>query len=99
MFSWLGSSWFDYPLTRPVTLRSHFNVSILVLGVVYIVLITLINVAAVGYDSVSFISSSCNGTLTLWYDQFLPKTVLLPPSRTCQASAIKANEGFAFLSD
>jgi hypothetical protein len=52
-------NWLEYPITRPVTLR-HFNAAILVLGAVYVVFITIINVAAVGYETISVLSIAYN---------------------------------------
>jgi len=90
MRSWLETSWFEYPLTRPVLLR-HFNIVVLVLGIVYVVFITLFNIIAVGYDSNPTLEPSHNTSLRLWYS-FLPLT---PPERTCEPSTVKISEGFA----
>jgi hypothetical protein len=95
---WLESSWFSYSLTRDVSLRPvtqrHFNIAFLILGLGYIVLITLINVVAVGYEPISVITTNFNITTLLWYEfHFLPKTSLLPETRTCNATLMKVNDG------
>lgn len=92
MPSWLDVPWFDYPITRPVTLR-HFNPVILVLGVVYVVFITLINIVAVGYETTSILSVAYNRSDSLWYEHFLPKAGGLPETWTCSPSTIKVTEG------
>lgn len=95
---WFVSSWFDYPVKRSVSLPPgplrYFNIAVLTLGVIYAVVITLINVVAVGYESITVDSTNFNSSAPLWYEQhFLPKTQLLPPSRNCSPSFIKINEG------
>jgi len=97
MPSWLKSSWFDYPLTRPVTLR-HFNLYILVLGSIYAIIITLLNIIVVGYESIATTSSNYNGSYSLWYEHLLPMTPLLPISWNCSATSISVNDGATSLS-
>jgi len=95
-WAWLDASWFNHPISRPVTLRRWFNIPVLVLGVVYIILITLANVIAVGYETVATISSQYQNNMTLWYEHPLPNfavNALLPETRKCTASTIKVNEG------
>jgi hypothetical protein len=96
MRSWLETSWFEYLLTRPVLLR-HFNIVVLVVGIVYAVFITLFNVIAVGYDSNPKMESSYNTSLRLWYS-FLPESALTPLGKTCEPSTVKISEGFALMS-
>jgi hypothetical protein len=85
------SSWFEYPVTRPFTLR-HFNSALLCIGVLWSALITLLNVAAVGYETVSIVSSSFDGT-PLWYERFPLTRFWLPQSRSCQPAKIQKNQG------
>lgn len=88
MPSWLETSWFEYPLRRPVLLP-HLNIVVLVVGLVYVVGITVLNVIAVGYESVPTSISSYNATLS----DFVSKSVLLPKQQTCDPSIVKINEG------
>jgi hypothetical protein len=93
MLSWLNTPWFDYSLSRPITLR-HFNLLVLVFGVIYVAFITLINIAAVGYEPVTVVDSDYNKTVTPWYQRFLVKTSLLPEPWACNVATISANDGF-----
>ena len=87
-------SWFEYPITRPFTLR-YFTPMVLVLGLIWVTFVTLLNVVAVGYEYVPVISTSFNSSSVLWYEIFVPKSTSLwiPKTRTCAGSVIKPNEG------
>ena len=82
---------FEYPVTRPVTLR-YFTPTLLVLGVVWITFITFVNVVVVGYDYVPLVSASFNISQELWYQEFVPKS-WAPKTRICAGSTIKIDEG------
>ena len=92
MPAWLNSPWFDHPVTRPVTLR-YFNPAILVFGVIYIVIITVVNIVAVGYESSTVISPNFWDHTPKLYEKFLPNSTLLPQTHKCNGSIIKVNEG------
>src|SRR5277367_4970341 len=79
-----------YPVTRPFTLP-HFTLIVIGFGIVWTVLITILNVAAVGYDLVPIYSTSFNSsTSTLfWYEKFAPIRWLFPPSWICDAAVIQ----------
>lgn len=95
--SWFETSWFDYPVKRNVALPSgplrHFNIAVFILGIIYAIAITIVNIVAVGYETVAI--SSVNFTSTpLWYEKLIPKSSsLVPPSYNCSESVIKINEG------
>jgi hypothetical protein len=97
MHSFFESSWFDYPVTRNISLPSaalrHFNIAVLVFGVIYSIIITVINVALVGYEVVPVIS----GTFTLpglWYEKFLPKNnSIVEAHLVCSPSIVRIGEG------
>jgi hypothetical protein len=86
-------SFLDYPLTRPITLSLWLNLLIIVVGIIWIVIITIVNVIAVGYELVPFTSTSFNSTNVFWYDRLVPTKSLLPQSRNCSGSIIKISEG------
>jgi hypothetical protein len=97
------SSWFDYPVKRNISLPPgwlrHFNVAVLVVGIIYSIIITVVNVALVGYETKPVLS----GTFIrdrLWYERFTPKQSIidLNPSWNCSDSIIKINEGQLALS-
>jgi len=97
MPSWFETSWFDYSVKRNVALPPgplrHFNIAVLVLGVIYAIVITIVNVVVVGYEIVPTISENFTNT-PLWYEKFVPKwSSLIQPSWNCTDSIIKINEG------
>lgn len=89
---WLGYSWFAYPVTRPITLR-HFNVAILVLGVFYVVYVTLISVVAVGYEPSTFLTANFNDSAPLWYNNIPIVGLGNAGTTTCNHSTIAVNDG------
>jgi hypothetical protein len=92
MPTWLESSWFDYPVTRPITLR-HFNIAFLVLGVFYVVYATLISIVAVGYEPFTFLSANFNDSATLWYNGIPIVSLGNSGTITCNYSTIAVNDG------
>lgn len=60
----------SYPLTRPANLDIYFNVIIVLLGILSVTVITLSNVAAVGYEHVPTTSANFAASYTLWYERF-----------------------------
>lgn len=83
----------DYNLTRPVTRGGvWFNIAIIVLGIAWTTVVTIVNVAAVGYELVPFTSTLFMSPEKLWYEKLLPSTPYIPQSRTCDGSIIKLTE-------
>jgi len=84
----------EYNVTRPVTLGRRVTVGIIVAGVTWIIVVTLINVAAVGYELVQLSSTNFNNTSQNWYEKFIPGSDgIIPSSWNCTYSVIKLNEG------
>ena len=83
---------FEYPITRPFTLP-YLTLGIVVFGVLWATFITLVNVAAIGYESLSVISASFNSTGALWYEKFAPTASWFPQSWTCDPSTIQRGQG------
>ena len=81
-----------YPITREVHLGTWFNVAIILLGILWVTFITLINVAAVGYELVPTTSANFNASYTLWYERFTLGTSWIPRTWKCDASMIKLGE-------
>ena len=81
---------FSYSISRPITLR-WFTPAVLILGAIYVLSITLINVATVGYDSITYTSTDFNGTHTLWFDRFIPTRGSFYNHRKCSAAALALN--------
>lgn len=82
----------EYPLTQPFTLP-YFTVIVCALGVIGTALITVMNVAAVGYDVVQVYSTSFNSSDLLWYEKFAPIRWLFPASWSCHPTVIEPGQG------
>ena len=77
----------EYALTRPVVLSRWVTVSIVVAWVVWSIFVTLVNIVAVGYESVITSSTDFNNTDRNWYEKIIPSTSLIPESWNCSYSA------------
>ena len=89
---------FEYPITRSFRF-SRFQKSVVYLFMLcWTIVVTVINVAAVGYELVPTSSPFFATTYHLWYEKFRPKIGTVPilqwPSRTCDPSIIKLGEGY-----
>jgi len=82
----------EYNVTRPIHLNRCWTLTAAIVALLAIVLVTLSNVVAVGYEFVSFDSTSFCDPSGLWYQRFLP-TFLYPASRTCQGVALNLGDG------
>jgi hypothetical protein len=88
----------ENPVTRPFTLTC-FTHGVLLLGIIWTALITVIIVAGVGYEYVSVDSPSFNSSgPTLWYERFAVIAFLYPKSWTCTPSKIQIGQGLPGLS-
>jgi len=87
----------QYPVTRSIALGQWFNIFIILLGIGWVSLITIINIAAVGYELVPFTTTIYNTSATLWYERLPLMTSWFPQGRSCDGSIIKLGEGFHFL--
>lgn len=98
-----GSSWrtngadmhlpkLEYSITRPFTLP-YFTAIVYTLGVMWIIIITVFNVAAVGYDSYPLYSTSFNSSIRLWYERFVLTKLIFPQSWSCNSVVIEAGQG------
>ena len=81
-----------YPITKPVSLGIWFNVSMIVLGIAWVALVTVFNVATVAYETASITTIQFNASYTLWYERVNPFSSWVPPARTCNGSPISLNE-------
>src|SRR5271155_3697634 len=89
-------SFLEYPVTRPFTLP-YLTAVLVILGVIWSIVITCINAAAVGYELYPLTSDSFNVTSQLWYEKIFPHLGWFPESRSCEGSVIKPGEGFSFI--
>ena len=69
----------EYSITREITIP-YFTPILYLVGFLWIAIVTLLNVAAVGYDTVNIYSPSFNATQLLWYEKFPLTKGLFPPS-------------------
>jgi len=81
----------EYPITR--TFSSRFTWTVIVLQILLLVVITLINVFAVGHETVSATSTSFNSTTNLWYEKFLSNFWPSQSSRSCDSAVIPFGGG------
>jgi len=88
-------SYFQYPLQKDINLR-YFTPALICFGIIWIAMITLLNVAVVGYEPVAFTSTNYATNTTAWYEKFIPKFLSLLP-RSCNATIIQQNEGYSSL--
>jgi hypothetical protein len=83
---------FDYTVTRSVKPGGVFTPIALALGAVWIVVVTMVNIAAVGYEVVPFTTTIYNSTTSLWYERILP-TSWRHQSVSCDGSLLQLNQG------
>jgi hypothetical protein len=76
-----------YSITRPFTIP-YYTECVLFFGLIWLGLVTLFNVAAVGYDVVQVFSTSFEPPTQLWYERFSVTKALFPSSWTCTAALI-----------
>jgi len=96
MPSWFESPLFQYSITRPITLR-YFNPMVLLLGVVYVIVITLVNIIEQGYDQMPVIDANYNSTVLRWYNGLIPIGAPVSPiNKNCTPSIIKVSESIKF---
>jgi hypothetical protein len=81
-----------YPVTRDVKFGLCSNILIVLLGLSWVTVVTVINVAAVGYELVPTTTTKYNASYSLWYERFTPKS-WIPQTRHCDSSIIKIGEG------
>ena len=82
----------EYPVTRSVHLSLSQKLALIATALLWIAMVTIINVIAVGYELVPVTSTTFKGAISLWYDNLLPET-WRPKSRICRGSVIKQQEG------
>jgi hypothetical protein len=78
-----------YPFTQPFTIP-HITIIVCALGVLWTIVVTLVNVAALGYDVVPVYSTSfsSSGTL-LWYEKFVLTRWFFPASWSCDPMVLE----------
>jgi len=78
----------QYPITRSFTIR-HFTEWVLVLGLLWVGLVTLFNVAALGYETIQVYSTSFTAPRLLWYEKFSVTKALFPASWVCAPALVE----------
>jgi hypothetical protein len=87
----LSMAFVEYNITRPFS--RWYSITVFVLGIIWIVFITFINVAAVGYEGVTIITASYNGTNELWFERFIPNS-WKPTTLSCSPNIIQLGDGY-----
>jgi hypothetical protein len=92
---------FQYPVTRNATEgRPSLMIVLSVLLGLYVVIITIVNIAATGYEPKPVQSSDYNQSIVLWYDKFVPSSSrkYTLDTWTCDPAVILVNDGTTPLS-
>jgi len=76
-----------YAVDREIQFPAKTAVFISFLFAFWALLITLINVAAQGYETVTILTTDFNGTNRFWYDRFIP-VPLQSRHRNCTAATL-----------
>jgi hypothetical protein len=82
---------FEYSISRPIT-RPWFAPIFFSVGLIYVIVITFINVVAVGYDTINYNSIVYNETHSLWYDKLVPFRGSSYNHRSCETALLKLND-------
>jgi hypothetical protein len=85
----------DYPFRRPAEGTTLFQWAAILSFIFWILFITVVNVAAVGYELVPVVSPSYNATNDLWYGIFIPNQ-WKPTTRSCEGNVFRLGEGLSF---
>jgi hypothetical protein len=83
----------DYGVTQHAHFRLTSVVIIILLGVTWVAVVTLVNVVAIGYELVPVMSTDFNASYSLWYETLIPRKSWGPVTRTCNGSIIQLTEG------
>jgi hypothetical protein len=94
---WYGDErrWHHYQHSFPVedvVTVPWFRPVVFGVGLIYVIAITLINVVAVGYNTIVYSSTDYNGTHGLWYDKFVPSKGANYSHRQCDNALIRVND-------
>ena len=84
--------WFptpQYSVTRNITIP-YFTPILWLLGIIWVGIVTLLNIAAVGYDTETLYSESYYNPQTLWYERFSLTRPFFPHSWTCTPATINS---------
>ena len=65
---------------------------LLISGSIWTICITLISIAAVGYEYQPVILLDYNSTVHLWYERFIPTTQWISEPKICESSTLKISE-------
>jgi hypothetical protein len=88
---------FEYSISRPIT-APWFAPLIFSVGLIYVIVITFVNVIAVGYDTINYNSLVYNETHSLWYDKLVPFRGPSYNHRSCESALLKLNDCSLILS-
>ncbi|KDQ54231.1 hypothetical protein JAAARDRAFT_402762 [Jaapia argillacea MUCL 33604] len=81
----------DYPITRPYPWR-HFGPIFFVVSCIVLALLTLLNAAVAGYDTVTVARNDKNATQQMWWTPLIPRA--LRATTTCDSYLINVGDTF-----
>lgn len=82
---------FYFNVTRPISV-TWFTPVMIGLFIAYLLIITLVNIVAVGYESIIYTSFQYNATHRLWYDPLLPHRGTDYSHRQCEPAQVSLND-------
>jgi hypothetical protein len=82
---------FEYSISRPIT-TPWFAPIVFSVGLIFVIVITFVNVIAVGYDTINYNSIVYNETHSLWYDKLVPFRGPSYNHRSCESALLKLND-------
>ena len=85
-------SLFEYALTRPIQL-GRWVVLFWIVAVLYLFIITILNIISVGYDYVQVPSNTYNATQKMWYERLPFAESIVPASLICNPAQLSWNQG------
>ncbi|KAF8192657.1 hypothetical protein K438DRAFT_2017864 [Mycena galopus ATCC 62051] len=80
----------DYPVTR--AFPSTFSTAAFLSATVVIIFLVVINVALVGYNTVTQFNSDFNVTQHFWYDIFIPSVAQTTPGTLCDPRLVQLGD-------
>jgi len=85
----------EKPKTTPY--RRSFGPFLFIGGLIWLIFVTLISIATVGYEYQSRELLDFNSTVHLWYDKFIPRSQWISEPKVCEGSTLKVSESSSLL--
>src|SRR5277367_1866214 len=90
-FRIMGLGRLSYSIDRPIGFPLKIALLLAFFVALWAVVISLINVAAQGYETLTIITSDFNGTNRIWFDDFIPRSER-SRHRNCTPAILKLDQ-------